>query len=186
MSTSFELVFTGKDLATAGDLNAEISIKHDSGQLVVPVCCCAPKGECVLDGSLDFGFVTCGGGTDPSRKVHVVNQGNRPGAWAISFGEGNNIPLQLKPERGTLEPGERQEVSATLHEISAGQHTGSLVLTTDGRKDPKLYSCSAQAVSAAFNVVGQGGQTMLEVRPTQNCMCHFSLVCGYMCEPACR
>lgn len=162
MNTSLELVFNGVDMAISEDYNVDMYIKHDSGRLTVPVRCSAPKAECVLDGSLDFGFVTCGGASIPSREVHVINRGNRPGKWAAQA-EGT-IPLQLQPESGSLEPGEKQTVTAALQDISAGQFTGALVLTTDARPHPKRYSCSAQAVGATFQIVGQSGQTMLEVR----------------------
>jgi hypothetical protein len=162
MNTSFELVFNAVDMQTAGEYNADLCIRHDSGKLMVPVRCSAPKGECVLEGSLDFGFVTCGGGSDPTRQVYIVNQGNRPGKWAISLGEGT-IPLQFKPDSGSLRPGERQTVTATLQEITAGEYTGSVLLSTDALPHPKCYSCNAQAVGATFQIVGKSGQTMLEV-----------------------
>ena len=166
MSSSLELVFNGVDISTSEDYNVDLCIKHDGGKLSVPVRCRAPKAECVLDGSLDFGFVSCGEGSTPSRQVHVVNRGNRPGKWAAQT-EGT-IPLQLQPESGSLEPGEKQIVTAVLQDISTGQFTGALALSTDARPNPKRYSCSAQAVAASFQVVGHSGQTMLEVRSTKS------------------
>lgn len=171
-------------MAPSDDYTMDLCVKHDTGKLIVPVRCCAPKAECVLEGSLDFGFVTCGGVSDPSRQVHVVNQGNRPGQWASQV-EGT-IPMQLKPPSGSLEPGEKQAVTATLQDISAGQFTGALVLSTDARQHPKRYSCSAQAVGAAFQIVGHSGQTMLEVRSAQSCKCHCPRTYHYMYKLACR
>jgi hypothetical protein len=170
MNTSFELVFNAVNMEVAEDYFAELCVRHDSDKYMVPIRCSAPKAECVLDGGLDFGFVTCGG-PDPSRQVYIVNQGNRPGSWAIALGEGT-IPLQLKPNSGSLEPGDRQALTATLQEISAGEYTASVALSTDGRPNPKRYSCNAQAVTAAFQVVGSSGQTVLDVCSSLLSMLH--------------
>ena len=62
----------------------------------------------------------------------------------------------------------RQAVTATLQDISIGQYVGSVALSTGAGKNPKRYSCNAQAVTATFQTVGQRGQTLLEVRYGQS------------------
>lgn len=193
MRISFEMVFHTPDLTTAVDHSTELWVQYDGGKEVVPIHCCAPKCECVLQGSLDFGLVTCGSGTDPSRQVYVVNEGKRAGEWSLSVGEGS-IPLQLKPASGSLGPGERQAVTATLQDISIGQYVGSVALSTGAGKNPKRYSCNAQAVTATFQTVGQRGQTLLEVRYGQsfaeslylNALSHWQIGLHSIRLPGCR
>jgi hypothetical protein len=145
--------------AQKSDIQDEIIIASQGCAIPVKVCCSVPRPNIVLQGDLNFAMVPSG--SSVSTEAILKNEGAIAGSWTAAID--GDLPVNVSPTSGTLEPGAEEKLTVSLRDVEAGQATADLVITTTGHTPPLRAAVHMTSVNVSLDVLDSNGRLATEV-----------------------
>ncbi|XP_058278126.1 hydrocephalus-inducing protein-like [Hirundo rustica] len=174
MSTPVRVLFTPKENK---DYSHELVCMSGSEWIVVPIRAIAARA--ILDFPDQLDFPVCPVKCSTQKTLLVRNVGNRAARYQLS----TQSPFSVVPATGILGVGDTMQVTVGFHPLTAGDHSGSLVVGCTGEESIHInLQGKAEDVNIELNTnlvkvektsVNMSNHTTMFIKNNSNITAHF-------------